>query len=75
VKIVRTRVSTLHLWLQLWDARTGHLLAESTGEVTVAAPILSSEATVSLDDIARKLWSRMIKQDVLARVDEGWRCH
>jgi hypothetical protein len=74
VKIIRTRVSTLHLWLQLWDAQTGHLLAESTGEVTVAAPILSSEATVSLDDIARKLWSRMIKQNVLARADDGWRC-
>jgi hypothetical protein len=73
-KIVRTRVSTLRLWLQLWDARTGHLLSESTGEVTAAAPVLTTESTVSLDDIAQQLWSRMIKRDLLGSTSESWRC-
>jgi hypothetical protein len=66
LKIVRTRVSTLRLWLQLWDTQTGHILSESTGEVTVAAPILAADSTVSLDDIAQKLWSRIIRDGLLA---------
>jgi hypothetical protein len=74
LKIVRTRVSTLRLWLQLWDTRTGHLLSESTGEVTVATPVLATESTVSLDDIAQGLWSRMIKHDLLRSTSESWRC-
>jgi len=65
LKIVKTRLSTLRLWLQLWDAQTGHLLWESTGEMTVAAPVLMQESTVALDEIARTLWSRMIKNDLL----------
>jgi hypothetical protein len=74
LKIVRIRVSTLRLWLQLWDAQTGHLLAESTGELTVEAPVLTTDSTVSLDDIAQKLWSSMIKQDLLGSTSESWRC-
>jgi hypothetical protein len=65
---------TLRLWLQLWDAQTGHLLAESTGETTAATPILTMDSTVSLDAIAQKLWSRMIKDDLLERTSESWRC-
>jgi len=65
LKIVRTRLSTLRLWLQLWDAQTGHLLWESTGEVTVAAPVVTQESTVALDEIAQTLWSRMIKNDLV----------
>jgi hypothetical protein len=74
LKIVRTRIATLRLWLQLWDTQTGHILSESTGEVTVAAPVLAAESTVSLDDIAQKLWSRMIKKDLLRGTSESWRC-
>jgi hypothetical protein len=74
LKIVRTRVSTLRMWLQLWDAQTGHLLSESTGEITVAAPVLATESTVALDDIAQGLWSRMIKHDLLRSTSESWRC-
>lgn len=74
LKIVRTRISTLRLWLQLWDTQTGHILSESTGEVTVAAPILASDSTVSLDVIAQRLWSHMIKNDLLAKTSGSWRC-
>jgi hypothetical protein len=64
-KLLKTRLTTLRLWLQLWDTRTGQLLWESSGEVTVAAQLLTQEASVSLEDIAQRLWSSMIQHDLL----------
>lgn len=61
LKIVKTRISALRLWLQVWDTQTGHILSESTGELTVAASVVSQDSTVSLDDIAQRLWSRIIR--------------
>jgi hypothetical protein len=40
-KLLRNRVTTLRLWLQLWDAHTGHIMWESAGEVTAATVFLS----------------------------------
>ena len=65
VKVVRNRVTTLRLWLQLWDTKTGHNLWESTGEVTVVTAFLSAKQTVPLDTIAQSLWLRMIQDDLL----------
>jgi hypothetical protein len=65
VKLVRNRVTTLRLWLQLWDTRTGQILWESAGEATVASEILMPERAVPLDEIAQKLWLRMIQDDLL----------
>jgi hypothetical protein len=65
VKLVRNRVTTLRLWLQLWDTRTGQILWESAGEATVASEILRPERAVPLDEIAQKLWLRMIQDDLL----------
>lgn len=62
---IQSRVTTLRLWLQLWDTQTGKILWESAGEVTVATKLLRSEQTVALDDIARKLWLRMIQDNLL----------
>jgi hypothetical protein len=67
LKVVQGRVTTLRLWLQLWDAQAGRLLWESTGEATVASEILRRERTVPLDGIARKLWLRMIREGLLER--------
>jgi hypothetical protein len=65
-KLLKTRLTTLRLWLQLWDTQTGQMLWESSGEVTVAAQLLTQEsAAVSLEDIAGKLWSGMIQEDLL----------
>ena len=36
LKLLRNRVTTLRMWLQLWDAQSGHILWESAGEVTVS---------------------------------------
>jgi hypothetical protein len=60
IKLVRNRVVTLRLWLQLWDAQSGHLLWESSGESTVASQILTPQQAVPLDDIAERLWRRMV---------------
>jgi hypothetical protein len=65
-KLVRVRVQTLRLWLQLWDTETGQMLWESGGEATVTTELLIREqSTVSLNDIAENLWSRMIQNDLL----------
>jgi hypothetical protein len=65
VKVVRARVTTLRLWLQLWDTKTGHNLWEATGEVTLVSQLLRVKETVSLDAIAQSLWLRMIQDDLL----------
>jgi hypothetical protein len=62
---IQSRVTTLRLWLQLWDTQTGKILWESAGEVTVATKLLSSEQIVPLDTIAQKLWLRMIQDNLL----------
>lgn len=67
LKVVQSRVTTLRLWLQLWDAQTGRLLWESAGEATVASELLRPERTVPLHGIARKLWLRMIREGLLDR--------
>ena len=65
-KLLKTRLTTLRLWLQLWDTRTGQILWESSGEITVATQLLTQEsAAVSLEDIAQRLWLRMIQDDLL----------
>lgn len=63
--IIQSRVTTLRLWLQLWDTQTGKIIWESAGEATVATKLLRSEQTVALDEIARKLWLRMIQDNLL----------
>jgi hypothetical protein len=65
VKVVRNRVTTLRVWLQLWDTKTGHNLWESAGEVTVVTALLSAQRTVPLDSIAQSLWLRMIQDELL----------
>ena len=63
--IIQSRVTTLRLWLQLWDTQTGKIVWESSGEVTVPTKLLRSEQTVALDEIAQKLWLRMIQDNLL----------
>jgi hypothetical protein len=74
LKMLRTRMAALRLWLQLWDAQSGHLLWESTGEVTVSAPVVAQGSTVSLDAIAQGLWSTMLKDELLATKTPWPRC-
>ena len=55
IKLVRTRVTTLRLWLQLWDVQTGRILWESAGEVTAVTALLNAKRTVPLEELAQTL--------------------
>jgi hypothetical protein len=65
IKLLRNRVTTLRLWLQLWDTQTGHIVWESSGEVTVASVFFSPKRTVALEQIARRLLVRMLQAGLL----------
>jgi len=65
LKIVRGRISTLRLWLQLWDTQTGRLLWESAGEARVASELVRPDRTVPFDETAEKLWLRMLREGLL----------
>jgi hypothetical protein len=65
IKIIRTRVTILRVWLQLWDTQTGHILWESAGEVATSSEVLRHERIVPVDSIAQKLWRRMIQHDLI----------
>jgi len=65
LKVVRNRVTTLRLWLQLWDTKTAHNLWEATGEVTVVSQLLRVKQTVPLETIAESLWLRIIRESLL----------
>ena len=65
VKVIRTRVTVLRVWLQLWDTRTGHILWESAGEVATASEVVRHDRVVPIDETAEKVWQRMIQRDLL----------
>jgi hypothetical protein len=64
-KLVRNRVVTLRLWLQLWDTQIGRIPWESAGETTVGTQLLTADQAVPLDKIAQNLWLRMIQDSLL----------
>jgi hypothetical protein len=65
LKLVRNRITTLRLWLQLWDANSGRLLSESTGEMTVVTALLAVKRTIPLEVLAARLWLQMIQENLL----------
>jgi hypothetical protein len=67
LKIVQNRITTLRLWLQLWDTQTGRLLWEATGEASVASELIRPGRTVPFDEVAQKLWLRMIREGSVER--------
>jgi hypothetical protein len=71
-KLIRSRITTLRLWLQLWDVQTGQIVWESGGEVTAVTQLLRAKQTVALDRIAQKLWYQMIQDGLLGGKTE-WR--
>jgi hypothetical protein len=71
VKLVRTRVTTLRVWLQLWDSQTGRILWESTGELTAVTALLNAKRTVPFDQLAQKLCAQMIQEDLIGAKTES----
>jgi len=67
LKIVRNRVITLRLWLQLWDTHTGQIVWESTGEISVARDLFFPQRILPLDEIGQKLWQRMLEDNLVEK--------
>jgi hypothetical protein len=65
IKIVRNRIVTLRLWLQLWDTESGRIVWESSGEATTSSMIVFGMRAVPLDAMAQRLWSRMLRDGLL----------
>jgi len=65
LKLLRNRVTTLRLWLQLWDVQSGHIVWESAGEVTVSTVLLSPKQAVPLEETVQKLLFSMIQDGLL----------
>jgi hypothetical protein len=52
---IKTHTSRLSVSLQLWDARNGSLIWQSSGESTLAKEMIRNKP-VALSDVAQKLW-------------------
>lgn len=59
LRVLQTRVTMLRLSLQLWDARTGDIVWEASGEATLAGEDVR-EFRIPFDEIARRLWTHML---------------
>ena len=65
LKLLRNRVTTLRLWLQLWDTKWGHMVWASAGEVTVSTVLLSPKQTIPLEETVQKLLFNMVQDGLL----------
>jgi hypothetical protein len=65
LKLLRNRVTTLRLWLQLWEAQTGHIVWQSAGEIIVSTVLLSPKQAVPLEETIQKLLFNMIQDGLL----------
>ncbi len=79
LRVFQTRISMLRLSLQLWDARSGEIVWEASGEATLANEDIR-EFRIPFEDIARRLWRRLLldlkpaateKEDDLGRAKNG----
>ena len=70
IKLVRNRVTTLRLWLQLWDTQTGHMVWESSGEGTTSSRVFEPKQTVALG-ADRKEAAGSHDPGWLARLEDG----
>jgi hypothetical protein len=65
IKLLRNRVTTLRIWLQLWDTQSGHIVWEASGEVTAATVFLSPKQTIAFEQVAKRLSVSMIQDELL----------
>jgi hypothetical protein len=65
LKLLRNRVTTLRLWLQLWHVQSGHIVWQSAGEITVSTVFLSPKQAVPLEETVQKLLFNMIQDGLL----------
>ena len=59
LRVFQTRVTILRMSLQIWDAHTGEIAWESSGEGTMAAEDVR-DVMISFEEIAQKLWTKIL---------------
>ncbi len=59
LRVFQTRITNLRLSLQLWDARTGEIVWESSGEGTMAGEDVR-DVLIPFGDIAETLWKDIL---------------
>ena len=59
LRVFQTRITNLRLSLQLWDARSGEILWESSGEGTMAGEDIR-DVLIPFGDITQKLWTNIL---------------
>jgi hypothetical protein len=59
LRVFQTRVTILRLSLQIWDAHTGEIVWESSGEGTMAAEDVR-DVMIPFEDITQKLWIKIL---------------
>jgi len=59
LRVFQTRVTILRLSLQIWDAQTGEIVWESSGEGTMAAEDVR-DVMIPFEEIAQKLWIKIL---------------
>lgn len=70
LRIFQTRVSVLRLSVQIWDTQTGEIVWEASGEATLAGEDVR-EVRISFEEIAGRLWQRMLKDLTSDEHDES----
>jgi hypothetical protein len=59
LRVFQTRVTILRLSLQIWDAYTGEIVWESSGEGTMAAEDVR-DVMIPFEEITQKLWIKIL---------------
>jgi len=59
LRVFQTRVTILRLSLQIWDAHTGEIVWESSGEGTMAAEDVR-DVMIPFEEITQKLWIKIL---------------
>lgn len=60
MRLLQTRVSILRLSVEIWDARTGEIAWEVSGEATLAGEDVR-EYRIPFEEIAQHLWGRLLE--------------
>jgi hypothetical protein len=61
IRLFQTRISYIRLSAQVWDTMTGDMVCDASGEATMAIEDVR-EQRVTLEEVAGRLWRRMLDE-------------
>ncbi|MBI3596996.1 MAG: hypothetical protein HY203_07590 [Nitrospirae bacterium] len=61
IRFLETRSSTLRVFAQIWDVRSGEIVWEASSEVTLAGEDVR-EKPIAFEEVATRAWQELIKQ-------------